>query len=104
MNDKHRGLYNKFHVSRLDGSSVHPGKHEDCDYFVLDLTHDKFAKAALLAYAEACKSEYPQLAHDLRAAYEAPCAMPAIRRASPPPSRPPARFAAKGFTGKRYRK
>lgn len=65
MGDPTRGLYGKFLVERVDGSSAPGGKHDGCDYFVLDITHDKFAKAALVAYAEACKEEYPLLAADL---------------------------------------
>jgi hypothetical protein len=60
------GLYRKFTVTRTDGSSGHWGKHERCDYFVLDWVHDKFAPVAALAYADACQSEYPELAADLR--------------------------------------
>lgn len=41
-------------------------KHLHCDYYVLDLVHDKFAKAALSAYADACEQEYPLLARDIR--------------------------------------
>lgn len=63
--DKHRGLYNKFIVQRTDGSSGPGGKHENCRYFVLDLTHDKHAPAALEAYAYSCRNEYPALAADL---------------------------------------
>ena len=66
MGDKTRGLYNKFEVRRVDGSSELGGKHCGCDYFVLDLTHDKHAPAALLAYAHSCEAEYPLLAADLR--------------------------------------
>lgn len=64
--DKNRGLYNKFIVERTDGSSEPGGKHHGCEYFVLDLDHDKFAVPALLAYASACGAEYPALATDLR--------------------------------------
>lgn len=67
MSDKTKGLYNKFRVERMDGSSQPGGKHDGCEYFVLDLTHDPHAKAALLAYAESCKAEYPLLSQDLRA-------------------------------------
>jgi hypothetical protein len=63
--DKNRGLYGKYFVERTDGSSASGGKHHNCEYFVLDLTHDKHAPAALRAYAESCKDEYPQLAADL---------------------------------------
>jgi hypothetical protein len=61
MNDRKRGFYNKFHVHRVDGSP----KHEGCEYFVLDLDHDKHAYAALRAYADSCRAEYPLLAADL---------------------------------------
>jgi hypothetical protein len=63
---KNKGLYNKFTVTRTDGRSEPGEKHDGCDYFVLDLTHDKFAIPALKAYAKACNSEYPLLADDLR--------------------------------------
>ena len=66
MGDPTRGLYNKFEVRRVDGSSEPGGKHHWCEYFVLDLTHDKHAGAALLAYADSCEAEYPLLARDLR--------------------------------------
>jgi hypothetical protein len=71
MNDKTRGLYHKFNVERTDGSSAPGGKHHGCEYFVLDLTHDKHAKAALHAYARSCLREYPALADDLLATIEA---------------------------------
>lgn len=60
------GLYGKFHIERTDGRSALGEKHEHCNYFVLDITHDKYAKDALLAYAKACEGEYPFLADDLR--------------------------------------
>jgi hypothetical protein len=66
MSDHNVGLVHKYRVERTDGSSAPGGKHTDCEYFVLDLTHDKHAKAALLAYAASCRVEYPQLAEDLR--------------------------------------
>lgn len=65
MDDTKRGLYGKYKVERNDGGSAPGGKHERCEYFVLDLEHDKHAKAALKAYAESCKKEFPQLALDL---------------------------------------
>lgn len=68
MSDKNRGLYGKFNrINRVDGSSRPGGKHDGCDYFVLDLTHDPFAIPALRAYAAACKDEHPLLAADLLA-------------------------------------
>lgn len=62
MNDRTRGLYRKYDVQRLDDKK---GKHKNCEYYVLDLNHDKFAAPALRAYAEHCKREYPELAKDL---------------------------------------
>jgi hypothetical protein len=65
MGDTTRGLYQKFTVVRTDGSSAPGGKHEGCEYFVLDLTHDKHALPALRAYIQSCRAEYPLLAEDL---------------------------------------
>ena len=68
MSDKTIGLYEKFKVERTDGSSVEGGKHEGCEYFVLDLTHDPLAMPALETYAyHAEKAGYALLAADLRA-------------------------------------
>ena len=67
MGDRTRGLYEKFMVERRDGSSDPGGKHHDCEYYVLDLNHDKYAVPALRAYAEHCQAEYPALAEDLLA-------------------------------------
>lgn len=61
--DTERGLYRKYRVERLSDPT---GKHADCDYYVLDLVHDRFARAALRAYADACEAEFPALAADLR--------------------------------------
>lgn len=61
-----QGLFFKYRVTRTDGSSKPGGKHHECEYFVLDVAHDKFARAALTAYADACQSEFPNLAKDLR--------------------------------------
>lgn len=66
MSEPTRGLYEKFNVSRTDGTSVPGGKHAGCRYFVLDVTHDPSAKPALLAYADSCEADYPLLAEDLR--------------------------------------
>ena len=60
------GLYHKFNVQRTDGTSVPGGKHFNCRYFVLDLTHDPYAGPALAAYADSCEAHYPLLARDLR--------------------------------------
>ena len=65
MSDKERGIYQKYNVTRTDGSSGPGGKHEHCHYWVLDLNHDKHAIAAYRAYAESCAEEYPVLASDI---------------------------------------
>lgn len=66
MADKNRGYYYKYTVFRNDGSSEVGGKHHDCDYLVLDLDHrDRYIEAAVMAYAEACKDDYPVLSKDL---------------------------------------
>lgn len=71
MDDQGRGLYGKYSVERLDGSSQSGGKHEKCDYFVLDLVHDEHVKAAIRAYASSCVEAFPGLARDLLARIEA---------------------------------
>lgn len=63
--DRQRGLYGKYRVERNNDPA---GKHKDCEYFVLDLVHDKHAIAGLSAYADSCEHEYPLLARDLRSA------------------------------------
>jgi hypothetical protein len=61
--DRDRGLYDKFKVERVSDPD---NKHQNCRYFVLDLTHDRFAAPALTAYANACQEEFPALASDLK--------------------------------------
>lgn len=63
--DELRGVYRKYEIRRTDGSSAPGGKHEHCRYFVLDLEHDEFARAALKAYAKACRKKFPKLAEDI---------------------------------------
>ena len=65
MDDTNRGLYGKFKIERTDGRSAPGEKHAECEYFVLDLTHDPFALYAFGAYVEACQEKYPKLAADL---------------------------------------
>ena len=62
MSDHDKGLYEKYYVARLNDDV---GKHNECDYFVLDLVHDKHARMALVAYATSCAEEFPFLARDL---------------------------------------
>lgn len=69
--DAKRGLYNKYEVIRLDGSSLPGGKHARCRHFVLDMTHDQYAIPALRAYAKACRNTFPKLAADLSVWVEA---------------------------------
>ena len=67
-----QGLFRKFDVRRTDDSDQPGGKHHGCRYYVLDLTHDQHAPAAMLAYAAACASTHPQLAADIVAEFGAP--------------------------------
>lgn len=62
---RNTGVYRKFFVHRCDGTDQPGKKHADCQYFVIDVTHDEFAPAALKAYAKACAKKYPQLSKDL---------------------------------------
>lgn len=64
--DRYRGMYQKYEVRRTDGSSEPGGKHDGCQYFVLDLTHDKYAGAAMMAYSRACYQDFPALSNELR--------------------------------------
>lgn len=64
-----QGLFRKFDVHRVDGSHVPGGKHHGCEYFVLDISHDTHAPAALRAYAEACKDSHPKLSAELAARF-----------------------------------
>lgn len=68
--DEQRGMYKKFRVERVDGSSKPGGKHEGCFYFVLDTKHDPHALPALVAYAKACSATHPKLADDIFALVE----------------------------------
>jgi len=72
MTDKHaEGLMRKFKVERLTPSS-RGINHDACQYFVLDIDHDRHARAAALAYAQSCELEYPNLARDLRVVVKRP--------------------------------
>lgn len=66
MNEQAQGLYQKFNVTRTDGRHAEGEKHAACEYFVLDISHDKHALPALAAYAASCKDDFPLLAADLR--------------------------------------
>lgn len=67
-----QGLYRKFEVRRVDGSDAPGGKHHGCEYFMLDITHDRHAPAALRAYAASCAGTHPHLSADLVARYGKP--------------------------------
>lgn len=71
-NDTEQGLFQKFIVTRTDGSSAPGGKHEHCEYFVLDVDHDPHAEAALEAYARRCSVTHPELAVDMQQRYSLP--------------------------------
>jgi hypothetical protein len=61
-----QGLLNKFIVYRQDLRDSPGGDRQDAYYFVLDVTYDSHARAALFAYADSCEHEFPLLAADLR--------------------------------------
>jgi hypothetical protein len=63
--DMHKGLYQKYKISRTDGRDKPGEKHHGCAYFVLDMNHDPHARAALKAYADSCRSTRGELAEDL---------------------------------------
>src|ERR1043166_8738506 len=68
MGDKSKGLYpdGKFVVLRKDGTDAPGGKHDGCQYFVLDVTHDPHARPALRAYAGSARADgYDLLANDI---------------------------------------
>ena len=65
--DSRRGLYAKYRIERVDETDAPGSKHDECDLFVLDITHDPHARAAASAYAKSCAHDYPLLAGDLRA-------------------------------------
>lgn len=56
--DRDKGLYDKYEVTRHDGSEV-------TGAFVLRPEHDPAAYEAMKVYAEQCKDDYPKLADDL---------------------------------------
>lgn len=71
MNTKsNQGMIHKFRVTRVDGSSAYGQKHHNCRYFVLDLTHDQHAPAAMRAYSASCRATHPQLSADIDAMLE----------------------------------
>jgi hypothetical protein len=61
------GLFKKFTVTRTDGSSAPGGKHENDQYFPLNITTDQHAMPAIAAYADSCAITQPVLAAELRA-------------------------------------
>ena len=67
-------LHEKYVVQRTDRTDGRGMKHDACDYFVLDLTHDPFAIQGVHAYADACEETHPQLAADIRNRYRPPAA------------------------------
>ena len=73
-----QGVFRKFDVRRVDGSDQPGGKHFGCEYFVLDMAHDQYAKDAIRAYAEACKATYPTLSSDLLSRYVVSQPAPAV--------------------------
>jgi len=63
VSQKERGMYRKFIVKRCDGRDQ--TDRAGAVYFVLDMTYDPYAKAAVEAYVTACFDTHPKLAIDL---------------------------------------
>jgi hypothetical protein len=61
-----QGIYNKYKVTRVDGSDLPGGRHHGQRYFVLNVDSDVHARHALYAYADSCERQFPQLAVDIR--------------------------------------
>lgn len=61
-----QGLTRKYQVLRQDGRDGSGQKHEGCEYFVLDLTHDPKARAAATLYADSVHATNPELFVDLK--------------------------------------
>jgi hypothetical protein len=62
--DTERGLYPKYELHRINEDRSHRF-HVFTPFFVLRYDTDPHARAALVAYAESCRNEYPQLADEL---------------------------------------
>ena len=58
-------LYQKFDIRRADGTDAPGEKHDGCQYFVLDLTHDPYARRAALEYGRLCMDTHPTLGVEL---------------------------------------
>ena len=65
IDQKDRGLYRKFRISRTDNRDEPGEKHCSCEYFVLDWDHDPHALAAIEAYIQSCQKDFPRLAMEL---------------------------------------
>lgn len=66
LSNREQGLYDKYYVRRRDLSDRPGGKHDNCQYFVLDLTHDPYALETAHYYSKACEGTHPLLAKDLK--------------------------------------
>jgi len=65
-----QGMFRKYLVQRADGKDkAITDKHFNCEYYVLDITHDPAARPALKAYADAIEETHPYLARDIRVKY-----------------------------------
>ena len=56
------GSYRKYRVEKLNDDM---GKHNECEYFVLDLTHDPLAREAALFYARSIMTTNGRLMADI---------------------------------------
>jgi hypothetical protein len=68
----------KYLVERSDGHH-----HPNARYFVLNYASDPYARAAMLAYAEACADTHPRLSQDIRSVVDYHESRDAERRRDP---------------------
>lgn len=64
---KGKGIYEKYYVTRADEGDRPNHKHYGCKYFVLDLTHDRFVPETIRTYGRLARAAgYGPLASDLK--------------------------------------
>jgi len=68
---ENKAIYPKYMVYRMDGKDNVGEKHEKCDLFVLDLTHDPAAIPAMAMFVTACADDRPALSASVWATFPA---------------------------------
>lgn len=60
-----KGLFDKYYIRRTDEQDAPGCRHDNCELFVMDITHDIHAQDAMLFYARQVAAIKPQLALDI---------------------------------------